>query len=61
MTEYKHKRIIKFENIYSNVLEDILRYEIYSLLPLNKTVQRNSQHCTKLHNELRNVLHNKII
>ena len=26
-----------------NVLEDILRYEIYSLLPLNKTAQCNTK------------------
>ena len=27
-----------------------LQYEIYSLLPLNKIVQRNSQHYTTIHN-----------
>ena len=43
-----------------NVLYDILPYEIYSPLLLNRTVQQNSQHCTKLHNKVYNVLHNKI-
>ena len=46
-----------------NVIQDILQYEIYSHVPLNKTAQRNPQHCTKLHskvhNEVRNVLHSK--
>ena len=43
-----------------NVLKDLLQYEIYYPLPLNKTAQRNSQHCTKLHNEVQNVLHSKV-
>ena len=38
----------------------MLQHEIYSLLLLNKTAQRNSQHCTKLHDEVHNVLHDKI-
>ena len=37
-----------------------IAYEIYYPLPLNKTAQRNSQHCTKLHNEVHNVLRYKI-
>ena len=32
-----------------------IQYETYSPLPLNKTAQRNSQQCTKLHNEVLNV------
>ena len=40
----------------------MLQYEIYSPVPSNKAAQRNSQHCTKMHNEVHNfVLHNKII
>ena len=38
----------------------MLQYEVYSPLPSNKTAQQNSQHCTKLHNEVYNVLHNKV-
>ena len=38
----------------------MLQYEIYSSLPSNKTVQKNSQHCTKLHKNVRHVLHNKV-
>ena len=33
--------------------------EIYSPLPSNKTAQRSSQQCTKLHNVVQNVLHSK--
>ena len=43
-----------------NVLSDLLQYEIYYPSPLNRTAQQNSQHCTKQHNEVHNVLHNKI-
>ena len=38
----------------------MLQYEIYSPLSSNKTAQRNSQHFTMMHNEVRNMLHNKI-
>ena len=38
----------------------MLEYEICSPLPSNKIAQLNLQHCTKLHNELQNLLHNKI-
>ena len=38
----------------------MLQYETYSPLHLNKTAQRNSQHCTKLQDEMHNMLHNKI-
>ena len=38
----------------------MLQYEIYSLWFSNKTALGNSQHCTKLRNEVHNVLHNKI-
>ena len=38
----------------------MLQYETYSPLHLNKTAQRNLQHCTKLQDEMHNVLHNKI-
>ena len=43
-----------------NVVQDLLQYEIYYPSHLNKTSQRNLQHCTKLRSEVRNVLHNKI-
>ena len=46
--------------LLKNVLQDILQYKIYSPLPLNKTAQRNSQHCTKLYNKVHNVFHHKI-
>ena len=42
------------------VLYDILQYEIYSPFSLNKTAQRNLQHCTKLHNDVHNELHNEL-
>ena len=42
----------------------MLQYEVYSALPSNKTAQENSEHCTKLHNEVPNevysVLHNNV-
>ena len=37
----------------------MLQFEIYSLLPSNKTKQWNLQHRTKLHNEVHHVLHKK--
>ena len=43
----------------------MLKYQIFSPLPSNKTAQRNLQHYAKLHNtvdnEVHNVFHNKII
>ena len=35
-----------------NVLQDLLQNEMYCSSSLNKTAQQNSQHCTKLHNEV---------
>lgn len=37
----------------------MLQFEIYSLLPSNKTPQGNLQHCTKLYKEVHMVLRNK--
>ena len=53
------RHFFKFRNspyIYNKLLE----YEIYSSLALKETAQQNSQHCTKLQNEVQNVFHNKI-
>ena len=44
-----------------NVLQDLFQYDIYYPSPLNKTAQKYSRHCTKLHNKVHNVFHNKII
>ena len=38
---------------------EYIESEIYSPLLLIKTAQRSSQHCSRLHNQVRNVLHNK--
>ena len=46
----------KFHAFITNWIINVLR-----ALTINKTAQRNSQHCTKLHNEVHNVLHNKFI
>ena len=56
----------KFENARNFIkhtlqhIYSMLQYEIYSPLPSSKTAQRNWQHYTKLHNEVYNVLRNKI-
>ena len=65
MTESKHKKMQKFENIYSKiylVTKCTLGYiTIWNLFSLGlKIAQQDSQYCTKLHNEMHNVLHNKI-
>ena len=39
---------------------NMLQYEICSPLCSNKTAQRNSEHCTKLQDEIHNVLRNKV-
>ena len=46
--------------LLKNVLQDILQYKIYSPLPLNKTAQRNSQHCVKVYSKVDNVFRHEI-
>ena len=66
MARNKDKWMQKFENVRNFIkytlqhIYSTLQYEIYSPLPSSKTAQRNWQHYTKLHNEVCNVLHNKI-
>ena len=63
---HKYKWTQKFENIHNFIkctsyhIYNMLQCEIYSPLSSNKTAQRNSQHFTMMHNEVRNMLHNKI-
>ena len=60
ITEKKYKWTQKYENV-NNFIKYALQYiynklqhEIYSPSPSSKTAQRNSQHCTKLHNKVHN-------
>ena len=52
---------VKFENVYHYKMYFSIYYIMkFFRLPWNKTALCNSQHCTKLHNEVHNVLHSSI-
>ena len=62
MAGNKYKGTQKFKNVHNFIkctLQQI--YNIFQIYPLpsNKTVLRNSQHCTKLQKEIHNLFHNK--
>ena len=62
MAGNKYKWTRKFENVRNFIkctlqhIPNMLHYGIYSPFRSNKTAQRDSQRCTKLHNEVHNVL-----